>query len=243
MLGKDNTILVNLDSGKQVVFLTARKNATRMTLRIDSKTKKIHLSHPFGYPKRRIAEFVQAQMPWLERQLVKMPEHILFKPSLKIPFSGKVYTLVHVETSRGINMYEDMDSQSIVIECPAERFARSVEMFLKKEAKDTIAYIAYKKAEDIGKKISLLTVRDTKSRWGSCTSKGALSFSWRLIMAPPVVVDYLVAHEVAHLEHMNHSPAFWKVCSALSEDMPTAKKWLKENGSALHRFRTGVDIK
>ena len=83
--------------------------------------------------------------------------------------------------------------------------------------------------------------RDTTSRWGSCTSSGGLNFSWRLIMAPPFALDYLAAHEVAHLLHMNHSPAFWKAVGSLSKDVSAAESWLKAHGTGLHRIGPGKD--
>ena len=88
----------------------------------------------------------------------------------------------------------------------------------------------------LGKPHGRIAVRDTRSRWGSCSSKGTLSFSWRLVLAPPFVLDYLVAHEVAHLAHMNHSAAFWALARRLAPRMPEAELWLKVHGPVLHRY-------
>ena len=81
-----------------------------------------------------------------------------------------------------------------------------------------------------------ISLRDTSSRWGSCSSTGALNFSWRLILAPPDVLDYLAAHEVAHIVHMNHSPMFWKLARRLYPDTDRAEAWLRAHGADLHRF-------
>lgn len=81
-----------------------------------------------------------------------------------------------------------------------------------------------------------ITLRDTRSRWGSCTARGTLNFSWRLILAPSFVLDYLAAHEVAHLVHLDHSPAFWAVVRRLFSDIETAEAWLKQHGASLHRY-------
>ena len=93
--------------------------------------------------------------------------------------------------------------------------------------------------EQLGKPAAGLRVKDTKSRWGSCTSDGKLSFSWRIAMAPAHVLNYLAAHEVAHLEEMNHGPKFWALCRRLCPDTDTAKAWLKRHGSALHAVDFG----
>ncbi len=89
----------------------------------------------------------------------------------------------------------------------------------------------------VGRKAKAIRFRDTTSRWGSCTSDGTLSFSWRIMMAPPAVIDYLVAHEVAHLKEMNHGPDFWKLCGQLCPDTERCKAWLKRNGGALQAIR------
>jgi len=89
-------------------------------------------------------------------------------------------------------------------------------------------------APKVGRKVRSLTLRDTRSRWGSCSADGALSFSWRIVMAPPFVLDYLAAHEVAHLREMNHGPEFWTLCAKLCPRVEEAKRWLKRNGTMLH---------
>jgi len=89
-------------------------------------------------------------------------------------------------------------------------------------------------AKTVGKPVKSMTLKDTRSRWGSCSWDGKLSFSWRIVMAPPIVIDYLAAHEVAHLREMNHGPAFWALCRKLCPEMDEAKAWLKRHGSALH---------
>ena len=110
---------------------------------------------------------------------------------------------------------------------------------LKKEARLELDRLVAVHAGRVGKRVKSLTLRDTRSRWGSCSADGALSFSWRIAMAPPRVIDYLAAHEVAHLREMNHSPAFWTLCEQLCPGMEDAKRWLKRNGSLLHAVDFG----
>ena len=88
----------------------------------------------------------------------------------------------------------------------------------------------------LGVKVKRLSIRDQSSRWGSCTSAGSLSFSWRLILAPPYVLDYLAAHEVAHLVEMNHSARFWRVVGRVCGHVERAKTWLDTHGNDLHRY-------
>ena len=109
--------------------------------------------------------------------------------------------------------------------------------FLKREAKRDIEALVEKHTAAIGKRAKAIRFRDTSSRWGSCTSDGKLSFSWRIMMAPPPVINYLVAHEVAHLKEMNHGPKFWKLCEELCPDTERCKAWLKRNGGALQAIQ------
>jgi predicted metal-dependent hydrolase len=108
--------------------------------------------------------------------------------------------------------------------------------FLRREARRDLEAAVTRHAAAVGRKVQGLALRDTRSRWGSCSGRGTLSFSWRLIMAPSHVLDYLAAHECAHLVHMDHSAAFWSVVERLMPDMARAEAWLKAHGPSLHRY-------
>ena len=120
-----------------------------------------------------------------------------------------------------------------------DHVGRRVATFLKKEARTDLERLVKLHAGTIGAKVSSITMKDTRSRWGSCSSQGNLSFSWRILMAPPMVIDYLAAHEVAHLQEMNHGPRFWALCKRLCPHMEEAKAWLKRYGSQLHAIDFG----
>src|SRR6185436_13442685 len=109
--------------------------------------------------------------------------------------------------------------------------ARRVREFLEREARRDLAEAVIRHTAALGVPARRLTVRDTTSRWGSCSAKGCLSFSWRLILAPPFVLDYLAAHEVAHLVELNHSPKFWRLVKRLYPDFARAKAWLDLHGA------------
>ena len=112
------------------------------------------------------------------------------------------------------------------------------EKTLRRRARMVITELAHEKADRIGKKIKGIAIRDTKTRWGSCSAQGRLNFSWRLLLAPPFVLDYVVAHEVAHLKIMNHSKKFWDLCASLHDgNIKTSRQWLKDNGEKLLRYK------
>ena len=111
-----------------------------------------------------------------------------------------------------------------------------IKRFLISLAKEEFSKRAHEKAQQIDKKIDRIEVKDTVSRWGSCSHDGRISFSWRLIFAPTEAMDYVIAHEVAHLSHLDHSPAFWKVCEALSDHYGKGSRWMKNNGAELMRY-------
>ena len=132
------------------------------------------------------------------------------------------------------------DGDALLVPGPADGVAARLLAFLKTLARDRLATASDRYAAMIDRPYSRLTLRDTRSRWGSCTTAGGLMYSWRLIMAPPEVLDYVAAHEVAHLQEMNHSPAFWGLVEqTLMPDYRDPRRWLREEGGALHRYRFG----
>jgi predicted metal-dependent hydrolase len=128
---------------------------------------------------------------------------------------------------------------ALIVHGDRAHLPRRIADFLKREARRDIEPLVAKHAAAAGRKAKAIRYKDTTSRWGSCSSDGNLSFSWRIMMAPPAVIDYLVAHEVAHLKEMNHGPKFWKLCRTLCPRTDEAKAWLKRNGSALHAIGFG----
>lgn len=130
-----------------------------------------------------------------------------------------------------------IDGTALLLPQGEDRIGARLQAFLKATARDALATSADNHAARLGRTYGRLTLRDTRGRWGSCTSRGDLMFSWRLIMAPDPVLDYVAAHEVAHLVQMNHSPEFWAVVERLYPDHAAARDWLRANGSALHAFR------
>jgi len=151
-----------------------------------------------------------------------------------MPLKGVPHLVLHEPGRRGSVVREiSAEGPRLIVHGERAHLPRRLSDLLKKEARAHIEPLAHRHASAIGGRIKAIRYKDTRSRWGSCTADGVLSFSWRIAMAPPAIIDYLVAHEVAHLAEMNHGPKFWKLCKELCPDTPKAKDWLKRNGAAL----------
>lgn len=209
--------------------------AKRLILRIESSGKAIRVTVPPGVPEREIIRFLNRQEDWLTSRLVKFPTDTKLRPGVKIPVRGRLHLIVHQAGIRGLTrLDQDADGQLLLIVHGAEEhLSRRIKDFLIAEARKDIELLVKRHTDIIGRKAKSIKLKDTKSRWGSCTSDGVLSFSWRVLMAPPPVLNYLVAHEVAHLIEMNHSSDFWALCLKLCPDTERCKDWLKRNGASL----------
>ena len=156
------------------------------------------------------------------------------RPGIKIPVRGVPHRIVHEPSKRGtVTISSDERGPLLIVHGDRVHLPRRIADFLKREAKREIEKLVVKHTQALGKRAKAIRFKDTSSRWGSCTSEGNLSFSWRIMMAPTPVINYLVAHEVAHLKEMNHGPKFWKLCEQLCPDTERCKTWLKRNGGAL----------
>ena len=209
--------------------------ARRVSIKVDVSRGRVVLVAPYSTGKARALDFLERNAVWLHGQLAKMPAAVPFADGGTIPLLGVPHRIYgdHA-TLRGRVERED---QVIRVPGAPEHLPRRLTDYLKAEAKREIGTRARIKAAEIGATIKGLTLRDTISRWGSCNRAGRLSFSWRLILAPESVLDYVVAHEVAHLAEMNHGPRFWKLCKHLSaHDADAARDWLRQHGHQLHRY-------
>jgi predicted metal-dependent hydrolase len=160
-----------------------------------------------------------------------------FAPGATIPLRGEPHRIVHRHGMRGTVWTEiEGDERLLCVAGELPHLARRVGDFLKREARCDLEAAGRKYCAELGVTARRVTVRDQASRWGSCSTGGMLSFSWRLIFAPPYVLDYLAAHEVAHLVEMNHSPRFWRLVGRICPDVQRAKAWLDAHGTDLHRY-------
>ena len=212
--------------------------AKRLTLRIDAGGRGLRVTVPPGVPSREVDRFLTRHQGWLETRLAKVPERPQVRPGIKIPLRGVPHLIVHEAAKRGsVSAVQTDDGPALLVSGDRRHLPRRLADFLKREAKREIEPLVAKHADVIGKRAKSIRFKDTSSRWGSCSSGGGLSFSWRIMMAPPAVIDYLVAHEVAHLKEMNHGPKFWKLCAELCPGAEKCKAWLKRNGSALQAIQ------
>jgi hypothetical protein len=232
------TLLVRHGSQFFTIRLRRHRRARRYTLRIHPTDREPILTMP---PRGTIAEakeFAHLHGGWIAARLGRLPKAAPFQPGTTVPLRGVPHRLVHRSGERGTVWTETRDSGEKIL-CVAggvEHMDRRVHDFLKREARKELQKAAQFYAGELGVRVKRISIRDQSSRWGSCTSAGSLSFSWRLILAPPFVLDYLAAHEVAHLVEMNHSARFWRVVGKVCSSVARAKNWLDTHGNDLHRY-------
>ena len=217
------------------VPLTVRRNprARRLTLRLDQASGAAQLSLPRGVALAEGLDFARSRTDWILAQLDSLPPRVPFMEGARVPYLGEPYLIRCAPWARRGVWRE---AGSIWVSGFAEHLSRRVTDHLRQEARRELSGRARDKAAGIGRRVSRVSIRDTRSRWGSCSSDGELNFSWRLILAPEAVLDYVVAHEVAHLVHLNHGPRFWALVATLTGEVAGPRRWLRENGGALLRY-------
>ena len=229
---------IALDLGAPVL-IRVNKRARRLLLRIDASSRTVELVLPHGVPAEHGLKFLAAQRGWIAARLDALPPSVPFAEGAVVPIFGVPHRICRESDSTAPPV-------AIVVCAPGggeirvrgapEHFARRVRDHLIRLARHELSRRARIYAARIGRPIARVGVRDTKSRWGSCSAKGGLSFSWRLVLAPEAVVDYVVAHEVAHLAEMNHGPRFWHLVRTLTPDCAGPRAWLKRHRSRLFSY-------
>ncbi len=229
-----------LDGKTLDVTLRPNARAKRIILRLDKQGDGIVLTVPSGTSHGKAMEFAASQGPWIWQQLAKQPDLVQLSTGQIIPVRGVPHRITGRNDRRTpvwCEQSQEETPQDILFVSGDDRHhSRRIKDWLKKQARSDLTGAAHLYADKMETTISRISIRDTSSRWGSCSSDGALSFSWRLIFSPPYVLDYVAAHEVAHLLEMNHSPRFWHLVESHCLATTQAKKWLKANGRSLHRY-------
>jgi predicted metal-dependent hydrolase len=202
-------------------------------LRISRLDGRVTLTMPPHAPAREGVAFLEAREDWLRGHLGQIAPVIPVQIGGTVMYQGQV-----IPIAQDLHAPARLSDDRIVLRA-ADRPGPRVRALLKADARDKLASASDEFAATLGRAYSRLKLRDTRSRWGSCSSQGALMYSWRLIMAPPEVLRYVAAHEVAHLVEMNHSPAFWAVVARLMPDYPAYRNWLRDNGDQLYRVDFG----
>lgn len=218
------------------LIIKKSKQARNYTLRLSHKERCIYLVIPHRSSEKRALYFADRHRHWIEEKLSTLPHAIPFEHSEIVPLFD-IPTLINItyDQKRKTTHISHLDRKLDVLtnqELPSSR----IERYLKKFAKEHLTALTHEKAAELGKKVNKVSIRDTSSRWGSCSSDGNISLSWRLIFAPIEAIDYVVSHEVAHLKHMDHSRNFWKVCESLCDDYTFGKQWIRDEGYSLMRY-------
>ncbi|SDA76005.1 hypothetical protein SAMN03159448_02876 [Sinorhizobium sp. NFACC03] len=226
-----------IDVAGKSLPLTIKQNAraTRMTLRIEPGGRALKMTIPQGLPEREVNAFLNRHQGWLMTKLARFSGESQIEEGGSILIRGISHRIERTGNIRGLTEAVLIDDEPVLrVNGGEEHLNRRIVDFLKKEARQDLDRLVAIYTGRIGRRAKSLSLKDTRSRWGSCSADGALSFSWRIVMAPPKVIAYLAAHEVAHLQEMNHGPDFWALCGRLCPDTEDAKRWLRRNGTMLH---------
>ncbi|NYS24567.1 M48 family metallopeptidase [Rhodobacteraceae bacterium 2376] len=215
------------------VDVRRRAQARRMSLRVSHPEGHVTLSIPTRLDDAIALAFLREKEPWLRSTLARLPERVQVAPGARLPVRGQLLTLT-TGPQRGIEAAAD--ALILPADPSGRRSGPRLAAWLKMQAQADLAAACARHATRLGRPHGAIVLRDTRSRWGSCSSAARLMFSWRLVMAPPAVLDYVAAHEVAHLAEMNHSRAFWAHVERLYPGYQHPRDWLRRNGHGLHRF-------
>ena len=225
-------------AGRRVAvrFLRNRR-ARRIILRLDQGRDGVEDGVVVTLPARTAPEegldLVRDKADWVLKRLDDQAPRVAFTDGAVVPLGGVDHVIRHTVEKRGVVRLEGQD---ILVAGGLEHLARRVRDWFRAEARNRIQIKVRDKAQALGCTPGRISIRDTKSRWGSCSHTGNLSFCWRLVMAPEWVLDYVVAHEVSHLAEHNHGPRFWQLVARLTGDVDGSRDWLKRYGEQLHRI-------
>ena len=202
--------------------------ARRVRVTVDPE-RGVQVTLPRRAPLREAAAAVAELRPWIERRLaeVEAARAQVAERGDAIPYLGGTLRLVREPGRTRAHRRGD------ALHVPEGDSAAAVERWLRRAAREEITPRAHRAAAALGAEVSRVTIRDGRTRWGSCSSRGTLSFSWRLVMAPEAVLDYVVWHEACHLRHMDHSPRFWALVERHCPGYEEPRRWLRRNAAAL----------
>lgn len=225
--------ILRLGSREIPLTVSRHPRARRIALHVDWMAGGVRLVLPRRAALRDGLDFAQNKTDWILGQIDALPRRVRFAPEAVVPLLGVDHVIRHVpDRRRGVWREPGV----LFVSGYAEHLPRRVRDYVRAQARHEAATRARAKAGTIGKSVRRICVRDMKTRWGSCGSNGDMSFCWRLVMAPDHVLDYVVAHEVAHLQEMNHGTRFWALTTRLTADVAGARRWLSERGGELLRY-------
>jgi hypothetical protein len=213
--------------------------ARRMTLRVSRTRRAVIVTLPAHCDIAEAGSFIHRNITWVRERLAQLPEPVPFAEGALIPLRGTQHRIVFRGPRRAARVVEEIDGASfreLHVSGHDEHAARRLAEWLIGEARRDLEVSVANYSRVMGLRPQRLAVKDQASRWGSCSTTGVLSFSWRLVLAPPAVLDYVAAHEVAHLKEMNHGPRFWAIVKRAVPQLDEARRWLHVHGMELHRY-------
>ncbi|MBW4021869.1 MAG: M48 family metallopeptidase [Proteobacteria bacterium] len=222
-----------LSGGAAEVVWRRSDRARRISLRIDARSGAVVVTLPPRSTKRAGMALLAANDGWVSRRLAALPISVIFAAGVSVPIDGIPHLIRHRPGDRGGAW---VDPGVLWVAGDESFVRRRVTDCLKAEARRRLTALSWQKAAEAGLKPRRIMIKDTRSRWGSCAPDGTLSFSWRLVMAPPHVQAYVAAHEAAHLRHLNHGAEFWALVDRLCPGWRRASDWLREDGPGLLRI-------
>ncbi|MEM0947082.1 MAG: SprT family zinc-dependent metalloprotease [Pseudomonadota bacterium] len=225
----DQPITLSVAPGIDVAVKRSRQ-ARRLSLRVSSLDGRVTLTLPRHVGTAEARAFAEERSDWIAQALAQVPSQIKVRIGIELPVEGWPFRLESGLRARLMPGY-------MVV--PEDRAGAAARGLLRTLAHDRLVSAADRYAAEVGRPYAAISLRDTRSRWGSCTSERRLMFSWRLAMAPPEILDYVAAHEVAHLVHMDHSRAFWALVGDLCPKWRDHRDWLRSDGPDLHRYSFG----
>jgi predicted metal-dependent hydrolase len=225
--------MLALPTGLARVEWRRSTRARRVSLRIDPSGGAVVVTLPTRATRKAGMALLMGHADWVSNRLAALPEAVAFIEGATVPICGVPYRIRHAPASRGGAF---LLGEELHVAGAVDFLSRRVRDFLRQEARRRLGALAIAKAGLIGVVPRRVTVKDTTSRWGSCAPDTSLALSWRLVMAPAFVQDYVVAHEVAHLRHMNHGPKFWSLVDELTPHTKVAIPWLRAEGARLLRI-------
>jgi predicted metal-dependent hydrolase len=232
-----------LKIGDREVEIKVRANprARRYIVKVDPTTGEVSVTAPSSRSLNHALDFARKELNWIADMLANVPRPVELTLGAPVLFRGVVHVLRRGDPlvagrKAPVSIDREAPRPTLRVTGQPEHAARRVRDWLKAEARRRICERVEEYSAMLGVHAKKVTIRDTTSRWGSCSSARYLSFSWRLVMAPPHVLDYVVAHEVAHLRELNHEPRFWRLVDSVLPHMRRSQAWLEENGATLHRY-------
>ena len=228
------TEIETIDGRRVAVKLVVNTRARHVSVRIDPTRREAIATAPSTRQLKHAARFAAERAGWIASELARLPIGVVLQPGASAPFRGALHELV-LEHGRAAPRVEPGAPPRIVAPAPDPAlFEARLLRFFKEQARADLSARVGAHSQHLGVSPRRIQVKELRSRWGSCSVDGVLSFSWRVVLAPPFVLDYLAAHETAHLKEMNHSRRFWAHVRGAMPDFERGRQWLHEHGGALH---------